>query len=338
MLRSWLEDFRDPVTQSRLELKDVEEQDGRIVRGALLGGHRAYPIVDGIPRLCPTSNYADSFSFQWNTYAKTQLDSRGKWSEQSSLRLFQDSGWSRDLEGERVLEAGSGMGRFTEVLAKTGARIASFDYSRGVEANFANNKKYENVSFAQADIYAPPYAPLSFDKVLCIGVLQNTPSPRKGFKSLLGLLRPGGHIVIDTYRLEWKSLLRGKYYVRPITRHMSPETLHRAIQLHISWVFPLTGALHRLIGPRARSLSWALAMADYRGVFPVDDTTARELSLLDTMDQLAPRYDRPATLGMVRRWFEAEGLEDIVVRPGSNGIVASGYKPGPRESRRTAAR
>jgi hypothetical protein len=68
-------------------------------------------------------------------------------------------------------------------------------------------------------------------------------------------------------------------------------------------------------------------MADYRGVYHIDDTTQREHSLLDTFDQLAPAYDRPRTLAQVRRWFADAGLVDVVVKPGWNGIEARGRRP-----------
>jgi SAM-dependent methyltransferase len=327
VLREQAEQLRDPVSGQPMKLEVSIEQDGHIIEGALSRSGRVYPIVRGIPRFCPRENYAESFGFQWQTYSTTQLDSKAVWAQVSERRLFDDTGWSSKLAGQRILEAGSGMGRFTEILAPTGASISTFDYSRAVDANFANNRRFDNVTFAQADILNPPFEAGSFDKVLCIGVVQHTPSPKKAFASLARFLKPGGEIFIDCYRLHWKSLFRGKYYVRPITRRLPADLLHKLIELHVGWLFPLTGRLHHLIGPKAAKVSWALAMADYRDRFDVDETVAREYAMLDTFDMLAPRYDRPQTLAEVRRWFEDERLTDIDVRPGSNGIVARGRRP-----------
>jgi SAM-dependent methyltransferase len=327
MLREQAEQFRDPVSGEPMRLEVSVEKEGCIVEGAFSRSGRVYPIVRGVPRFSPRENYAQSFGFQWQTYSTTQLDSKAMWSHVSERRLFDDTGWSTHLGGQRILEAGSGMGRFTEILAPTGATIATFDYSPAVDANFANNGLFENISFAQADIMSPPFEIGSFDKVLCIGVVQHTPSPRKAFASLVRFLKPGGEIFIDCYRLHWKSLFRGKYYVRPITRHLPADVLHRLIELHVGWLFPLTGRLHDLIGPKAAKLSWALAMADYRDRFDVDEKVAREYTMLDTFDMLAPKFDRPQTIAQVRSWFESEQLVDIDVRPGSNGIVARGRRP-----------
>src|ERR1044071_8544951 len=121
-----------------------------------------------------------------------------------------------------------------------GARLCTFDYSSAVDANRRNNGHFKNVCFAQGDIYNPPYEQGSFDKVLCIGVIQHCPNPEKAFLSLVRFLKPGGEIVIDHYRLWWKSLFLGKYYMRPVTRKMSPAALHKFVRFHVGWVYPLT--------------------------------------------------------------------------------------------------
>src|SRR6185503_3172671 len=159
------------------------------------------------------------------------------------------------------LEAGCGMGRFTEVLASTGAEVWSFDATEAVEANAANNARHANVRFAQADIFAPPFAPGRFDKVLCVGVLQHTPDPPRAFAALAALLAPGGEIAVDVYALGWRCLLTPKYALRPLTRRLPAPRLHRLVRAHVGWVHPLTGALHRAIGGSARHLSWMLGVA-----------------------------------------------------------------------------
>src|SRR5687768_15402364 len=78
----------------------------------------AYPVVNGVIRFVDREHYAGSFGLQWNAHRRTQLDSftglplsRG--------RLFQVTGWRAELSGQTILEAGSGAGRFTEVLVTT---------------------------------------------------------------------------------------------------------------------------------------------------------------------------------------------------------------------------
>lgn len=318
--------FRHPRTGAPLTLESDEVREGEIVSGRLVGEGEAFSIREGVPRFCPGENYADGFGYQWNRFPIAQLDSAARWGGQSEKRLFDETKWPRRMEGLRVLEAGSGMGRFTEVLAPTGAEICTFDLSSAAFVNARNNRRFPNVHFAQADLQAPPFAPGSFDKVLCVGVLQHTPSPRRAFDSLVRFLKPGGEIVVDVYDLSWKCLLRGKYYLRPLTRRLTPQRLHRFVRFHVGWVYPVTGWISAHLGPWGRNLSWVLGVADYRGVLGMGEAKGRELAELDTFDMLAPAYDRPQTLRRVRSWFKEAGLVDVTVERGYNGIVGRGRR------------
>ncbi|HET8646159.1 MAG TPA: methyltransferase domain-containing protein [Vicinamibacteria bacterium] len=318
--------YRHPRTGAALVLAAEETRDGHVVSGALAGDGDRFPIVAGIPRFC-AGGEAASFGYQWTRFQSTQLDSRGGWGGQSRDRLRAHTRWPERMEGRRVLEAGCGMGRFTEVLAATGAEVWSFDATAAVEANAANNARQANVRFAQADIFAPPFAPASFDHVLCVGVLQHTPDPARAFAALARLLAPGGEIAVDVYRRGWRCLLTPKYALRPLTRRLAPQRLHRLVRAHVGWVHPLTGALHRVLGARARHLSWMLGVADYRGVYPMDAATARELAELDTFDMLAPAHDHPQTARAVSRWMEEAGLVEAAVEPVGGLIRARGRRP-----------
>src|SRR5919112_351530 len=128
------------------------------------GNGASFPIIGGIPRICEPSNYADSFGKQWNRFRLTQLDAEGQ--ALSRQRFFAETGWSSDqLAGADVLE-------------HTSANLYSIDYSKAVEANFANNASFAHnrLHLFQASIYDLPFADGTFDKVFCFGVLQHTPS------------------------------------------------------------------------------------------------------------------------------------------------------------------
>ena len=318
--------YRHPRTAGPLTLVVEHVAGEEVLSGALVGGSDRFPILGGIPRFCHAENYTRTFGHQWTLFSTTQLDSRAQWGNVSERRLFAETEWPRRMEGERILEAGCGMGRFTEALARTGAEVFAFDSSVAVESNLKNNGSLGNINFAQADIYAPPYEKGSFDRILCVGVVQHCPSPRRAFEALVPFLKPGGEIVIDVYRLSWHCLLLGKYYLRPLTRRLRPETLHRLVKVHVGWVYPLTGSIQGLTGPWSRRLSAVLAVADYRGVYDAPDGTLRVLAELDTFDMLSPMYDRPQTIAEVRRWFRDAALTDVEVRPGHNGIEARGRR------------
>src|SRR5215831_70341 len=190
---------------------------------------RTYAVSKGIPRFVPPDNYAASFGMQWNRHRRTQLDSFTS-RPISRERLFAATRWPERLDGQCVLEAGSGAGRFTEVLLSTGAFVYSFDYSTAVDANFASNGHSDHVVLFQGDIFNIPLKPSTFDKVLCLGVLQHTPDPARAFRSLVAQVRPGGELVVDLYAKRLTALVSWKYLLRPITKRMNAERLYRVVE------------------------------------------------------------------------------------------------------------
>jgi SAM-dependent methyltransferase len=103
--------------------------------------------------------------------------------------------------GSMVLEVGGGVGAQTVTLAQRspGARFTSVDVSA---ASLAEAKKktdaasLTNVQFQQADIFALPFAPESFDHVFVCFVLEHLSRPVEALVILNWLLRPGGTITV----------------------------------------------------------------------------------------------------------------------------------------------
>jgi SAM-dependent methyltransferase len=278
-----------------------------------------YPIVRGIPRFVPASNYAQSFGYQWTKFSRTQLDENFGVGL-SEERFVKETRWSSSLAGERILEAGSGMGRFTRCAAATGAEVFSFDYSNAIDANYANNRHLGNVHFVQADIRKPPFAHGAFDKIFCLGVLQHTPDPKQSFMSLLRFVRPGGEFVSDIYRRTWKTLFWGQYYLRPITRRIPPDKLFPIVEKYFNVVHAATGLILPINSHLSKLFSIMLGTADYRGDYPLSPEVMREWCLLDTFDKLSPAFDQPHTIGQVTRWFEGLDVASFEVAPGYNGL------------------
>ena len=244
--------------ESGLELQEGHPngQGAEIAEGLLLCRRCSgtFRIRDGIPRFVSDEEYAGSFGFQWNKFRRTQLDSYTGL-PLSSDRLFGVTQWPRKMEGNLVLEAGSGAGRFTEVLLHTGARVFSFDLSDAVEANLANNGHWPNLNLFQASIYDIPIAEMMFDKVLCLGVLQHTPDPVRAFHNLSRFLKPGGEIAIDIYARRFRSMLSWKYLLRPLTTRMPRDVLFRWVDRAVRALLPIAILLRRIggrFGARAR--------------------------------------------------------------------------------------
>lgn len=281
-----------------------------------------YPVLNGVIRFVDREYYAGSFGLQWNTHRSTQLDSHTG-IPLSRHRLFQVTGWSSDLRGQTILEAGSGAGRFTEVLVSTGADVLSFDLSAAVDANHANNGHSENLVIVQADMMAIPIRPLSMDKVICLGVLQHTPDPAAAFRSLTKCVRPGGELVVDLYAARLRAMLSWKYVLRPLSTRMQNERLYRLIAAVTPKLVPLSAWLYRVAG-RWGSRLLPIVQYDHLDLPPALN---REWAILDTFDMYAPAHDHPQTRGTVKRWYEEAGFVDVAVGYGPNGVIARGRRP-----------
>ena len=178
MKKKFLKYLICPETKEQLQLKNEVIEEDSIKSGTLYSSKKTYEIINYIPRFVD-SHYASNFGFQWNIHNKTQLDKKNLFSI-SEKRFFETTNWTKILNNEVILEAGCGMGRFTEQALKTGATVISFDMSIAVEANYENNKN-ENLLVLQADIYNMPFKDNFFNKIFCFGVLQHSPDPEKSF-------------------------------------------------------------------------------------------------------------------------------------------------------------
>ncbi len=302
-----LERLREPGSGATLELHADETDGERIRTGRLTSttSGRAYDIVRGIPRFVPAEGYSRSFGLQWERFRQTQLDS-ATGAPYSRRRFDTETGWDR-LDGDWVLDAGCGAGRFAEIAASRGAHLVALDSSTAVDAAAENLAAHPNVDVVQGDLANPPFAPAGFDRVFSIGVLQHTPDPYATLASALSLCRPDGRFAITAYGRHWYTPLNAKYLVRPLTRRLAPDRLLRLIERAMPLLFPLTDRLFRLpvVGKAA---GFAIPVANYvdRHEFTREQRYAE--AVLDTFDMLAPRHDQPLRAERVEAVLRSIGV------------------------------
>jgi SAM-dependent methyltransferase len=322
-----IEHLRDPFDESSLALADAEFGiDGEVRSGRLCGHDRAYDIVDYIPRFVGAENYSSSFGDQWNWYRRIQLD-RYNGTTLSRDRFFRDTGWDVDsLRGQKILEAGCGAGRFTQVMLDAGAEVYAIDFSAAVNACWSNNGPHPSLFLAQADIFALPFQRNFFDKVFCFGVLQHTPDVKRAFMSLLPFLKSGGDLAVDVYRkTAWTTRWTSKFWYRPLTKRMPRDLLRKIIEWYVPRWIPIDNFLQRV--PVARSVVPAIVPCwNYTGSLPLPPDQITIMAVLDTFDALTPAYDQPQTIASVQSWFDEAALQSVNVRFGGNGIIGTARK------------
>ena len=294
----------DPVSKMILN----QSQQGLIG----LEGEMKYPFTNGAYRLVQDDNYTANFGLEWNVFQQTQIDKFSA-STVSEDRFFAQTKWAKNgLENQIILEVGSGAGRFTQIiLDHTKAVLYSVDYSNAVEANFRNNGPNERLKLFQASVYDLPFKKESFDKVICLGVLQHTPDFKASVKALSEMVKPGGELVIDFYPI--KNILtkvHGKYILRPILKRLKHDTLMSLIRNNIDGLMSIY-RLNRKIG--LGLLNRFVPICEIERTLPsgMNKEQLREWVILDTFDMFSPTYDNPQRLSTVANWVKGFGMDDV---------------------------
>lgn len=312
-----------PKDEGRLSLEAIHWEEKECLEGKL---HcetcsEQYPIVDAIPRFVKADHYTQNFGYQWLKYRQTQLDS---FSGQSISRDRFNSvvGWKEELQGKTGLEVGCGAGRFTEIAAESGIELVTLDASRAVEANFQNNKKFNNVHFIQADLYNLPFKKHQFDHVYCLGVIQHTPSPEETFESLLKMVKEnGGELAFDIYAKIWDTWLWSKYWFRPFLKGMQNDRLFQLIEKWTPFLIRVHDVLRFIPFIGRRLAHRVVPVCNYKYSFPFTKQQNIEWATLDTFDMFSPEHDHPRSLEEVGEWLEKLNLSEKQLEYGPNGII-----------------
>ena len=277
---------------------------------------RAFPEVRGLLRFVDQSNYADSFGYQWRQFDKTQLDDASR--NFSEPDFVKKTGLKpQDLKGKLVLDVGCGMGRFAEVATRWGARVIGIDLSAAAGVA-AGNLSDRDFTALQADVFALPFLPETFDCIYSMGVLHHTPDCEKAFKILPQYLKPGGTIAIWLYS-GYNKWYRFSDQYRKITHRMSPRALHRFFRVAVPILYWLDRGL-RVVPIVGKPVAGLVHL-----VFPVNRQADPEARVLDTFDWYSPKYQSKHTYEQVFRWFESCGLVDLTVGELPIGVI--GRKP-----------
>ncbi len=275
-----------------------------------------FPLLRGTLRCVGPDNYADSFGWQWQRYDQTQMDDLTR--RESEMDFLRKAGLTpEELHGKLVLDVGCGMGRYADVVTRWGAKVVGIDLSAAAEVA-ARNLADRDFFAVQADVFALPFAPESFDYIYSIGVLHHTPDCEKAVKSLTQFLKPGGTLAVWLYSGYHKWYRFSDIY-RKVTSRMSRQHLHRILAVTVPVLNAVDRGL-RVVPGIGRPLA---GLVNY--VFPVNRSPIAEWRVLDTFDWYSPKYQSKHTYEEVFPWLTSCGLENL--RVGEVPIAVRGRKP-----------
>lgn len=291
----------------------------------------SFPIIRGIPRFVSGDRYVTSFGLQWNKYRTTQLDSHTGLTI-SRDRLTRLLGGSLDVvNGKKILEAGCGAGRFSEILLEAGAHLCAVDLSTAVDANYQNCSKFPNYSVCQASILELPFPPEQFDLVICIGVIQHTPNPEQTMTALCRQLKPGGLLVIDHYSHNYPATT-SRRLLRALLLRLPEEMRIPICNTLTFFLWPL----HRLFWRgnnlpffgRLRHFFLRLSpLVDYHDAYPqLGPHFLKRWATLDTHDTLTDHYKHFRSADEIRNHLQQCGMINIEAYYAGNGVEARAWK------------
>ena len=240
-----------------------------------------FPAEEGIPRLFWPHESIDEHSDVTETVKAFYEDTPfPNYQEHESLRSLIDKsrrgGYGHMLQesipfNSTILEVGCGTGQLSNFLGISSRRVIGTDLclnSLGLGEEFRRKHDLRRVAFLQMNLFRPVFKPEQFDVVFCSGVLHHTSDPFGGFRGLVPLVKPGGHIVIGLYNT-WGRLM---------------TDLRRT-------TFRLTRGRAKWLDPYLRSSR--LSPDKERAWFA---------------DQYQHPHESKHTTGEVLRWFEEAGL------------------------------
>ena len=303
MKKELLEILRCPSCKGNLKLQVDESENSRIKEGGLsCNCGNKFKITKYIPRFVASDGYVNSFSFEWNIHRKTQLDSANK---NNSMRNTSESAFQKcvdfplaELKDKLVLDAGCGMGRYSEVASKFGANVIGVDYSFAVDEAYENIGKRPNVQFIQADIFNLPFASETFDFIFSFGVLHHTPDCQNAFKQLPPLLKTNGSISMYVYSRYNKAIVYTSAFWRFFTTKLPKRLLyllcHISVPLYFLYKVPVIGNIGKMLFVIPMIPDW-------------------KWRILDTFDWYSPKYQSKHTHAEVFEWFKDTGLSNISI-------------------------
>jgi SAM-dependent methyltransferase len=318
------EDFACPSSGRSLRLQG---------QGLVSDAGAQFPIVNGIPRFVESEHYARSFGLEWLQFPRTQLDSANgtRISETRFRQLFPFE--LSSLKGKRVLDAGCGMGRFVEVVANQGAEVVGMDLSQAVDAARANTLGRANVTIAQADVMAPPFADSVFDFIYSFGVVHHTPAPAQAVRELARRLKPGGFLTVWVYGRRASTRIPRPHQIygnllRPLPEPQKALVLRRYAQaaLRLSRLPGSLGKVAELCFPIQNLEKRGKGQDGFEpGPRKLSPALVEEWAWLSAVDGLTPRYTAQFVFSEVEAWFRDAGL--INLKRGATRVCVTGQRP-----------
>lgn len=311
MKKEWISLLKCPTCGGDLTC-DLDE---KILEEATLICNRVedhrFKVTNGIPRFVDFAGAdgskkfktASNFSFQWNKFKD------GYQNDPLTMQQFLGPVALDEFADKVILDAGCGMGRYSNIAAKSQAKLViSVDLGGSIDAAKEHNKNNENVFCIQGDIYNLPLKQGKIDLAYSLGVIHHLPNVEKAFKGLYSFLKPGGTLVVWVYGAENNEW---------VTRFVDPVRIHITSKLPMAILYPVSFIIGGLL--------WLLMKLLYKPALTYLPSVGRHLfyskyfshmmtetfqqDVQTVLDHLLPPYSHYVAKGELEEWIKDLGAD-----------------------------
>ena len=257
-------------------------------------------------------NYSDTLIEKYKRYPKIQLDSFNKLKINKN-RFYQNSQWQKyDLKNKNILEIGSGAGKFTEILLQTNCNLITTDVNDSIKVNYKNNfkKRYlKKVCFIKENIDQVIFKKNIFDYIVLYGVLQNVDKQKNLIKKCIYYLKKGGKLTLDVTKGNkfYLHLINPKFFWRMIFKRMSTNNIYKIVNFLVPKFISLDTFLKKNLNGLGRVISkiiFPFPLINYY-FLPLKNQMKLKMSILDTFDGLASKFDKPLTVKALKNMIKS---------------------------------
>ena len=272
---------------------------------------------DDILVLDKNDSYTENFGKQWRDYRDVQIDSINNFNisyDYLNEMLFDNLD---KLKDKKILEIGSGAGRFTEHLVKYTKNCVSVDLSSAIFHNVAKNKN--NLTLIKAD-FNKLIIKEKFDIVFCRGVLQHTPNPLKSILKIHSFVKDDGEVFFDIYKMPKLGYLHPKYFFwRPLIKNcIKYEHFENFLKKNINFLMLLKKLVRKLTLNSDFLSDSIIPIWDYSNKYRIDKKKLKLWAIMDTLDGIYAKYDYPKKTNQIISFLKKNNLEIININKSKN--------------------
>lgn len=210
MLKDYLDFLISPDDSSLLKFDDINKN--HLVSNS---DNYVYPIKENVPLLLKENaikqfsltnqhNKMNSKFFYVDHYKvdAEEFDYFEEFTNGATLheiyRLHQTIASEIPKNVKNILDVGCGNAWVAKNFCPKGVAVCSFDISPVNTSKALVKYPFDNHFAVVGDAYHLPFRPNSFDCIIASEIIEHVPNPEKFIESLLGVLKPGGSLIITT--------------------------------------------------------------------------------------------------------------------------------------------